>query len=148
LAAPNGYDRLAAAQSLGALGAVAAPAVPELARALRDPAWGDVRMDTRKRFTVMGMILMPMKQIEALGEMDQRMFLPEVLKQIGTPDVYPVLAEALADPNPVIAVAAESALEELMPACADFVRGLLDHPEEDIRRRASGILNPSTSEED
>lgn len=148
LAAPNGYDRLAAAQSLGALGAVAAPAVPALARALRDPAWGDVRTDTRKRFTVMGMILMPMEQIEALGEMDQRMFLPDILKQIGTSDVYPVLAEALSDPNPVVAVGAESALEDLMPACAEFVRGLLDHPDEDVRRRANAILNPSTGEDD
>ncbi len=147
LAAPNGYDRLAAAQSLGALGEVAAPAVPALARALRDPAWGDVRTDTRKRFTVMGMILMPMEQIEALGEMDQRMFLPEVLKQIGTPDVYPVLAEALSDPNPVVAGGAENALEDSLPACAEFVRGLLDHPDEDVRRRANAILNPSTGED-
>ncbi|VTT99725.1 heat repeat-containing protein : Putative Deoxyhypusine monooxygenase OS=Microcystis aeruginosa PCC 9806 GN=MICAE_1330005 PE=4 SV=1: HEAT: HEAT_2: HEAT_2: HEAT_2 [Gemmataceae bacterium] len=144
----DGTERASAAQSLGALGAAARAAVPELARALRDPAWGDVRKETLKRFTVMGMIMIPMEQIEAIGAMDQRIHVTTALRQIGPPeDVIPLLAKAMGDANALVAASASSELEELLPGSEPALRELLTHPDANVRSWAESALAPKDSAE-
>lgn len=144
----DGTDRASAAQSLGALGAAARPAVPELARALRDPAWGDVRKETQKQFTVMGMLMIPQDQIDAIGSMDQRIYVTTALRQIGPPEeVIPLLADAVADANSLVAGSAVNELEALLPDSEPALRELLTHPDENVRSWAEGALAPKDAEE-
>jgi uncharacterized protein (TIGR02996 family) len=139
----DGTERASAAQSLGALGPSARAAVPELARALRDPAWGDVRKETLKRFTVMGMLMMPLEQIEAIGAMDQRIYVTTALRQIGPPEeVIPLLAEAMGDANALVAASASSELEALLPGSEPALRELLTHPDANVRGWAESALAP------
>ena len=116
LSSSDGDQRVNAAKSLGALGTVAEAAIPELAKALRDPKWGDLSAETKKRYTVMGMLLIPLESIEAIGAIDQRINVTVALRQIGPPEVViPILAEAVCDANLLVANSAADELRQLLP---------------------------------
>lgn len=145
----DGEARANAAQALGALGPVARPAVPELARAMADPAWGDVSKETRKRHTFEGISLLPMELTDALAAIDQRIHVTTALRQIGPPeDVIPALVAALGDANGLVANSAASELNDLLPASEPALRALRDHADENVRSRAEWALSPPEEEED
>jgi len=138
----SGETRAHAARSLGALGASAQTAVPELAKALRDPAWGDISKETWKRYMVMGMLIIPADSIEAIAAVDQRIYVVTALQNIGPPEVViPLLIAAMEDANLLVGISATEAIRDLLPASEPAVWDLLAHADRDIRRRARNLLS-------
>jgi HEAT repeat protein len=138
---PDGEERGYAAATLGGLGPIAVAAVPELLAALRDPAWGDIREQYRRRQLQLGFRVFSDEQLDELAY-DRRIHVAEALGRIGLADhaVIAALREAADDGDQLVSRYAVVALGRLQPASESALRELLDHVNDVIRVDAAREL--------
>lgn len=141
----DAFARKEAAEALGELGDEAQPALPELLRALADPAWGDAGEETHARLDSLSS---SPDEVDGVAAIDWRVNLPPILAAIGPADeVIPGLAAAVTDDVLPVAYAAAEALKTLRPDADAAIAELVNSPDEDTRERADLLFNPAHDSE-